>query len=68
VGKAIKKGMVHHPVISLTPVEEGQARNFAPLHARLHSSVQSEEGIGGTAPAAESVLVIIKLNMRAHAL
>jgi hypothetical protein len=60
--------MVHHPVISLTPVEEGQARDFAPLHARLHSGVQSKEGIGGTTPATESVLAITELNMRAHPL
>jgi hypothetical protein len=68
VSKAVKKGMVHHPVISLTPVEEGQARQFALLHSRSPSSVQGEEGVGGTVPMAESVLVIIELNMRAHPL
>jgi hypothetical protein len=43
---------MHHPATILASVEESQARYFAPLHQRLHSGVQSEQGIGDTAPAA----------------
>jgi hypothetical protein len=67
VSEASKKGMVHHPVIRLTLVEEGQGREFALLHPWSHFGMQSKEGIGTTL-AAESILVITELNMRAHPL
>jgi hypothetical protein len=65
---AIKKGMVHHTFIRLTPVEEGQARHFAALHSRSYCGLQTKEGIHSTAPTAEAIPVIIELNMRAHPL
>jgi hypothetical protein len=68
MSKAVKKGMVHHPVIRLAPVEEGQARQFTSLHPRPHCGIQSKEGICRTAPPAEAILVIIELYMRAHSL
>jgi hypothetical protein len=68
MSEAFKKCMVHHSVIRLTPVEEGQARQFALLHSRPHCGIRSKEGICSTASTAEAILVIIELNMRAHPL
>jgi hypothetical protein len=68
MSEAIKKCMVHHSVIRLTPVEEGQARQFAALHSRPHCGIQSKEGICSTTPTPEAILVIIELNIRAHPL
>jgi hypothetical protein len=68
VSKAIKEGMVHHPVIRLTPVEKAQERQVTLLHPRPHCGVQSKEGICSSAAPAEAILVIIELDMRAHPL
>jgi hypothetical protein len=68
VSKAIKKCMMHHPVIRLTPVKEAQAHEFASLHPWPHRGIQSKEGISGTSAMAQAILVIIELDMWAHPL
>jgi hypothetical protein len=64
VSLAIKKGMVHDTVIRLAPVEEEEARKFAPLRKRANCGVKSEERISSPTPASETVSLMALWDMR----
>jgi hypothetical protein len=60
--------VVHNPVIRLAPVEEEKACELTPLNARAYCGIKSKHCIGSSAPMPKTVLVIVKLDMRAQPL